>query len=456
MGTKLGSIHVLGAGVEEVSALLPRALVGQWSERFVSAFHEEFQWGTVERRGLALSRKLPAATVLSAALFDDDVVSLELFQAGKRLTGHLLNPYEGKNTPGKVPVFCQALGLPQEDEGRLRALWKKGNACEQLELTAALLGAPLWADAQYPPDRTMVRDAPAVDAWLSDHPDPPKVKNVTRAELVQELKGVQLCDHKACRGEVFSFYGAAGPGAWSDSEILRYRLLPNGQLEFQQKVRGPEREPVRDWPRLPDREMVPVAFTGERLYAYRMETCADPAKDPVFHFFSYDADGTVRGERAMPWNTELVQVGPEGDLWLGENMGRRLVHLDRNLKVLARSPDFGRGCYTVDMALAPDGKSLLYTSFSQRRLRVLDAGDLSLRRELVTGEDGFVLTADDQGRFWVQVSESTLTAYDETLKLLSRHRLKGSVAALRPGRAGELMAYTQDYNRMVFRVYRIT
>ena len=92
MGTKLGNLQIRGAGVEEVSALLPKALVGQWAEGFVSVYHEDFQWGTVEREGKKLSRRLPAATVLSAALFDDDVVSFELFQAGKRLTAHLLNP----------------------------------------------------------------------------------------------------------------------------------------------------------------------------------------------------------------------------------------------------------------------------------------------------------------------------------------------------------------------------
>ena len=51
MGTKLGNLQIRGASVEEVSALLPKALVGQWAEGVVSVYHEDFQWGTVEREG---------------------------------------------------------------------------------------------------------------------------------------------------------------------------------------------------------------------------------------------------------------------------------------------------------------------------------------------------------------------------------------------------------------------
>ena len=88
MGTKLGNLQIRGASVEEVSALLPKALVGQWAEGVVSVYHEDFQWGTVEREGKKLSRKLPGAVVLAAALFDDGAGNLpaEVSTDGVHLT----------------------------------------------------------------------------------------------------------------------------------------------------------------------------------------------------------------------------------------------------------------------------------------------------------------------------------------------------------------------------------
>lgn len=192
MGTKLGNLHILGASVDEVAPLLPGAIVGRWSEWFVSAYSEEYQLGSAEQAGKRLSRKLPGATVLSAAIFDSDMVSFEIYQAGKRLTAHLLNPYEDINRLGDPKVFCEALGLPAEDEKRLKVLWKKGDAEEQLELTAALLDAPLYFDPEFLPKEPVGRDAGKVDAWIAERPDPPKIKSVTKAELVQEIPGVDL------------------------------------------------------------------------------------------------------------------------------------------------------------------------------------------------------------------------------------------------------------------------
>lgn len=189
MGTKLGNLHIRNATAEEVSPLLPGALVGAWSDGFVSAYSEEYQWGSVEQAGKKLSRRLPAATVLTAAIFDSDVVSFEVYKAGKRLTAHLLNPYEGLNRAGNPKVFCEALGLPPEDETRLRTLWKKGDAGEQLALTGALLGLPLCHDPAFMPKGPARRDAEKVDAWIAERPEPPKVKSVTKVELLQEESG---------------------------------------------------------------------------------------------------------------------------------------------------------------------------------------------------------------------------------------------------------------------------
>lgn len=233
MGTKLGNLHILGASVEEVAPLLPGVIVGQWSERFVSAYSEEYQLGSAEQAGKRLSRKLPGATVLSAAIFDSDMVSFEVYQAGKRLTAHLLNPYEDINKLGDPKVFCEALELPAEDEKRLKVLWKKGNAEEQLELTAALLGAPLNFDPEFLPKEPVGRDVGKVDAWIAERPDPPKIKNVTKVELIQEEN--ELCPMGTLDSPYF-FAADTTEYGYSLTDGWLYRYTPEGAVVQEARV----------------------------------------------------------------------------------------------------------------------------------------------------------------------------------------------------------------------------
>ena len=198
MGTFLGNLQVMGASKEEVSALLPKAVVGQWSERFVTILDEGYGIGTVERPARILSKKLPGAVVLSVGLVDSDLLELAVWQDGKRQTVRAHFPYDGVSKRGDAKKFCALLRLPPEDEKRLKTVWAKGDAEEQLDLTAALLGAPLYADPELIPEQPAVRNADAVDRWLAEHPDPPKVKNQTKAELLQEIKGYTLIDEGGC------------------------------------------------------------------------------------------------------------------------------------------------------------------------------------------------------------------------------------------------------------------
>lgn len=225
MGTFLGNLTVLGGSLEEVSALLPGTTVGKWSERFVTVLHENYGMGTVERPARKVSKALPEATVLSAALVDSDLLELTVWQGGKRVTtrGHF--PYDGTPKRGDPKKFCAALGLPDEDVPRLKAVWAKGDAEEQLELTAALLGTPLYCDTRAVPTEKARRDAEGVDQWLAQRPDPPKVKNQTRAEVVQELSGLEIP------------FGA-GVGGNGAGNLSRFRRVEDGMYLFFRWDRG--------------------------------------------------------------------------------------------------------------------------------------------------------------------------------------------------------------------------
>lgn len=446
MGTKLGNLHIRNATVEEVAPLLPGAIVGQWADGFVSAYAEEYQWGSVERSGKKLSRKLPAATVLTAAIFDSDVVSFEVYEAGKRLTAHLLNPYEDVNRPGNPKVFCEALGLPPEDEKRLRILWKKGDAEDQLELTGSLLGLPLYHDPAYMPKESVRRDVAAVDAWIAERPAPPRIKSVTKAELVQEIPGKKVIYLIPNRKDL--------------NRKCPFRLIPSQGENIAGETKIMEHSPELapgDWS-IVEEALEPDAYgiakSQDRLYVRRNENAP---KGSFFHFFCYDREGALRGEQRLPWNTELIALDQEGGLWMGENSGRIVVHLDKNLNILARSPVLTseRDFHVLDMDISKDGETVFLTSF-QMGLFVLDAKDLSILQAKMTRDMVCEATIDGQGRFWACVSDSTLEAYDRNLTTISRHRLKGAIIGLHRNDGGELMAYTHDDKRNIFRIYRIS
>ena len=185
MGTTLANIHILDGDDEIICALLPDAVVCRWSSRFISAYSQEFAPGLIEKTAKDLSRKV-TQPILSAWLFDSDAAGFTVYQNGKVVAEHIMNP-DGYCKMGNASLFCEALGLSAEDVPRLRFIWKKGDAEEQVDLTASLLGVPLYNDHIMLPDKQHSRDVDIVDKWISERPAPPKIKNETKAILLQEL-----------------------------------------------------------------------------------------------------------------------------------------------------------------------------------------------------------------------------------------------------------------------------
>lgn len=185
MGTTLANMHILGAGLEQIQTLMPQAVVGIWSRNCVSVFAAELVPTQVDKQARQLSRKL-AQPVLSVWIFDSDAVGFSIFQDGAQIAAHIHNP-DGYHALGNIPLFCRAWGLPEDDVPRLRAVWKKGDAEAQLELTACLLGLPLSYDCAILPEQPCRRETEPVDRWIMERPTLPRIKNQAKAELVQEL-----------------------------------------------------------------------------------------------------------------------------------------------------------------------------------------------------------------------------------------------------------------------------
>ena len=60
MGTSLSNLQILGAEESSVRAALPKAVVGRWSERFVTACPGELSFGPLNRTANQLSKRSPA------------------------------------------------------------------------------------------------------------------------------------------------------------------------------------------------------------------------------------------------------------------------------------------------------------------------------------------------------------------------------------------------------------
>jgi len=237
MGTTLANLHILGGDEQQLHTLLPKATVGSWSARFVSAYFQEFEPRLSEKTARALSKKL-VQPVLLAWIFDSDAVGFVVYQGGKSIAEHILDP-EGHDKMGNIALFCESLELPADDVPRLRAVWKKGDAEEQMELTALLLGLPLYHSCDMLPDQQHFRDSEAVDKWIAERPATPKIKSETKAVLAQELThfrryyiggGAQYCSAEPYDDEYFcekiQFWvpnedGTLSPG-WATEKNLHF------------------------------------------------------------------------------------------------------------------------------------------------------------------------------------------------------------------------------------------
>lgn len=241
MGTTLSNMQILGAEEDAVRAALPGALVGRWSERFVTACPQVSRPRS-SASASSLSARL-SCTVLLVEMFDGDALWLTLFQAGKKLTALRSLPPPWSASAGSPKLFCAALGLPEELAPQLRRFFTGCSMQEEtLAVLQSLLGAPLFLRWDSPPPEEAVpADAAPLLQWIADHPLPPKIKNQRRAELLQEIPDRYLEPGLILRPAVHK--DGPHPGCYAvhqAGDILGYakrggercRPLPDGRLEL--------------------------------------------------------------------------------------------------------------------------------------------------------------------------------------------------------------------------------
>ena len=228
MGMTLASLHVLGGNPEQLHILMPNAIVGTWSADCVSIFDAALVPGVVDKQARTLSKKV-SQPVLSVWLFDSDAVGFSIFQGGKPVASHILNP-DGYQKFGNIPLFCRVCSLPEEDIPRLRAVWRKGDAETQLDLTACLLGLPLAYGGEALPERPCRRETEPVDRWIQERPAPPRIKNQAKAELIQELPRFR---YSICGIHDSRFYASIEPydNPYTMNSLHLWTAQPDGTIQ---------------------------------------------------------------------------------------------------------------------------------------------------------------------------------------------------------------------------------
>ena len=455
MGTSVSNLQFLGVPEETVRAALPKTLVGRWSERFVTAC-PDMAFRSLERKGAFLSRKL-ACTLLSVSMFDGDTVSLVLFREGKRLTRHVFDLETGESVVGNPKVFCAGLGLPEELAPKLKRLFASCPSQEEkLSILQALLGAPLFIrygaeEDGYLPQEPVKADSGPLEEWAREHPEPPKIKNQCRAELIQEIP--DLFFHGDIGGRVFllrplaiageeeaSWGGKAGEviGVETSGGKLAYPL-PDGHLELTQLEDPPISQALEDY-----------LFDG---------------KSVSFDHFSYAfLDGRVVIAADFFEECDYQSYSPYQTVLLHDTAGILPCYLPLTLEgrpVIARHfyllPDGGFLVSTAGAAWArygPDG-TLLYTAGSDAGLRDGDAAGLRAIQKLKQQIGYSTPVVDSQGRLW-QYHEKYFECYFPKQKLISRHRLPGCACALYLNDIGQACAITSQDKKHLTRVYRFS
>lgn len=266
------NLQVLNAKRSEIVSFLPGTTVVRWSDAYITVLDEHFDMESTTAAGKKLSGLLPESTVVSVAVEDAKRLKLAVWQKGKQLTARIVSPSSGASRKGDPDIFCQALGLREEDAVRLKTVWERGKVMEQLEFTGALMGAPLHCHAGDQPRVEAVRNEALVDEWIYYLADRTKGKNQTKLQIIQELSGLMIDEQTDGNGweGFFHLRPVEGGEDYDWAESFFCRTGSDGKLE-----RLPQLDPRPEVVRSPHTACKYIPVAEGRILSLLQE--GDPA-----------------------------------------------------------------------------------------------------------------------------------------------------------------------------------
>ena len=196
MGTTLASFHVYQKSPEAIRPLLDEGYTAVvLSEGWTSVLSRVDECELSDKPAKKLSKALDSP-VLSFMYFDDDLMTLTLFNGGKLCAQYRMS-YDAEPYLGHCDAFVETLGWDKALSGRLRRIFKCSDLEEQVEMLEEFFGVALRVDAEFIEDghedfvrkrgEALYREYEAKQKKLS------KIKNKTRAVLTQELDAKLSC-----------------------------------------------------------------------------------------------------------------------------------------------------------------------------------------------------------------------------------------------------------------------
>ncbi len=186
MGCKFANIQVKCSDLEAARGVLPEFVLRIVSDGWVTAVREGLSWGETQGAAKRASRVLPCP-VVSTKYFDDDYVEFAVFLAGKRAARFVPAAYEEfPRVPGKPAAWREALGLSEEDEKALKTVFRETNPETCVRLLEDVLGCPLWAEEEMV-DRVSAPTGEYLQAYLAQKDAESKIVNRSRLQLLDEL-----------------------------------------------------------------------------------------------------------------------------------------------------------------------------------------------------------------------------------------------------------------------------
>lgn len=233
MGAAFVNLQVNTPSESIPETLIPKGYVKrQTAGEWVSVYEEKesFEWNKMSRLGKKISKEC-AVCVIAVSFFDEDEFSMELYKDGKTIGFYRINLSQSFSKGSTK--WIEELKLSGEEAGAFRYLLKKEMLpMESIHVFSRLLGVRLYGDLRMLEEEPKLwqKDAENVIAEIGEEKKRSRIKNRTRANLIQEFPGLfESCDE---RSGVLRMVYPDGKGNFTYGHIHCLEICENGLWEI--------------------------------------------------------------------------------------------------------------------------------------------------------------------------------------------------------------------------------
>lgn len=236
MGTTLANIHIYTENEIQVCELLSdnKYQVLSISKNWTSILYKGFIEKDPNIVGRRLSKKI-SVPVLSFMYFDDDLMSLTLFNNGKTSAAYYLR-YGYNPSLTKCKNFINDLGFEESDLPRLRKIFKCSDLDKKINMLEEFFGVALYICLDFIEEGThefiRKRETTIYDKYIKQQKKLNKIKNFTKAEIVQEIDGKVARIHLSKDSPFISLAKRNKNNIYNTNNVYFYKFVDDTYIPF--------------------------------------------------------------------------------------------------------------------------------------------------------------------------------------------------------------------------------